>query len=253
MASIQLNNVTVDIPVYNAHGRSLKSAVFQRAVGGHVHARKRGDVIVVRALDDVTAAIASGERIGIVGHNGAGKTTMLRVLAGVYQPSTGSAHSTGEVGSLTDLGAGMDMEATGYDNIKYRSILLGHTYAQAKAQVSDIEAFSELGGYLNLPVRTYSTGMLLRLAFAVTTSIRPAILLMDEMISAGDAAFIEKARQRLRDLISSANILVIASHSEAVIREFCTRTIWLEHGKVMMDGEPEAVLAAYRERSTPAA
>jgi ABC-type polysaccharide/polyol phosphate transport system ATPase subunit len=247
MAKIELLDVTVEIPVYNVRGRSLKSMVFQRAVGGNVSARDRGDVVVVRALDKVSATISSGERIGLIGHNGAGKTTLLRVMSGVYAPTTGSARIEGEVSALTDIMAGIDMEATGYDNIIYRSILLGHTNSQAKALVPDIEVFSELGEYLNLPVRTYSTGMIMRLAFAITTSIRPAILLMDELISVGDASFIEKARQRLKGVITNTSIFVVSSHVEEVILEFCTRVLWLEHGKVMMDGLPEEVLNAYRK------
>lgn len=247
MAKIELHDVIVDIPVYNVRGRSLKSMVFQRAIGGNMRTRERGDVVVIRALDGVSATFSSGEQIGLIGHNGAGKTTLLRVMSGVYAPTTGHARIEGEVSALTDIMAGIDMEATGYDNIIYRSILLGHTNAQAKALVPEIEAFSELGEYLNLPVRTYSTGMMLRLTFAITTSIRPAILLMDEMISAGDASFIEKARARLKDVISSANIVVISSHVEGVIREFCNRVLWLEHGKIRMDGPPDEVLDAYRK------
>ena len=247
MAKIELVDVTVDIPVYNVRGRSLKSTVFQRAIGGHVHARERGDVVFVRALDTLSATISSGERIGLIGHNGAGKTTLLRVMSGVYVPTTGYARIEGDVSALTDVMTGIDMEATGYDNIIYRSVLLGHTNSQAKAMVPEIEEFSELGDYLNLPVRTYSTGMIMRLTFAITTSIRPAILLMDEMISVGDASFIEKARLRLQDVMLNASIFVISSHVESVIREFCNRVLWLEHGKIIMDGSPDKVLEAYRK------
>ncbi len=246
MATINLVDVTVDIPVYNVRGRSLKSMMFQRAIGGHVRARERGDVVVVRALDAVSASFSSGERIGLIGHNGAGKTTFLRVLSGVYAPTMGHAWIDGEVSALTDIMTGIDPEATGYDNIMYRGILLGHTKSQAKALVPEIEAFSELGEYLDLPVRTYSTGMMMRLLFAIATSIRPAILLMDEMISVGDANFVEKARARLESVISKTSILVISSHVEDVIREFCGRVVWLERGKMIMDGAPDEVLAAYR-------
>jgi len=245
MPSIELVNVTVDIPVYNARGRSLKTMVFERAIGGAMQARERGDIVVIRALENVTASFASGDRIGLIGHNGAGKTTLLRVMSGVYQPTTGAARIVGQTGTLTDLMAGMDPEATGYENIVYRGILLGRSYAEAKAHIPEIEAFSELGAYLDLPIRTYSSGMLLRLAFAITTGVRPPILLMDEMISAGDAGFVEKASQRLHDVISSASILVISSHVQNVIQEFCNRVLWLEHGKVVMDGKPDEVLAAY--------
>ena len=250
MAKIELVDVTVDIPVYNVRGRSLKSMVFQHAIGGRVRARERGDVVVVRALDAVSASFSSGERIGVIGHNGAGKSTLLRVVSGVYTPTTGHVWVDGEVSALTDIMTGIDPEATGYENIIYRGILLGHTRSQAKALVPEIEAFSELGEYLNLPVRTYSTGMMMRLLFAIATSIRPAILLMDEMISVGDANFVEKARARLESVISEASILVISSHVESVIREFCKRVIWLEHGKIIMDGASGEVLDAYRKTRT---
>ena len=239
MAKIELVDVTVDIPVYNVRGRSLKSMVFQHAIGGRV-----------RALDAVSASFSSGERIGVIGHNGAGKSTLLRVVSGVYAPTTGHVWVDGEVSALTDIMTGIDPEATGYENIIYRGILLGHTRSQAKALVPEIEAFSELGEYLNLPVRTYSTGMMMRLLFAIATSIRPAILLMDEMISVGDANFVEKARARLESVISEASILVISSHVESVIREFCKRVIWLEHGKIIMDGASGEVLDAYRKTRT---
>jgi ABC-type polysaccharide/polyol phosphate transport system ATPase subunit len=247
MAKIELVDVTVDIPVYNMRGRSLKSMVFRRAVGGNVRAREQGDVVVIRALEKVSATFSSGDRIGLIGHNGAGKTTLRRVMSGVYAPTTGSARIEGDVSALTDIMTGMDLEATGYDNIIYRSILLGHSKSQAKELVPEIESFSELGEYLNLPVRTYSTGMIMRLAFAITTSVRPTILIMDEMISVSDASFIEKARVRLRGLISNANIFVISSHVESVIREFCNRVLWLEHGKVVMDGPSDDVLDAYHK------
>jgi ABC-2 type transport system ATP-binding protein/lipopolysaccharide transport system ATP-binding protein len=251
MAKIELVDVTVDIPVYNVRGRSLKSTVLQRAIGGSVSSRERGDIVVVRALDAVSATISSGERIGLIGHNGAGKTTLLRVLSGVYAPTTGDARIEGDVSALTDIVTGVDLEATGYDNIIYRGILLGHTKSQAKAMVPDIEEFSELGEYLDLPVRTYSTGMIMRLLFAIATSIRPPILLMDEMISVGDASFIGKARERLKGVITNANIFVISSHVEGVIREFCNRVLWLEHGKIVMDGSPEEALDAYRKNAEP--
>jgi ABC-2 type transport system ATP-binding protein/lipopolysaccharide transport system ATP-binding protein len=243
MAKIELAKVTVDIPVYNVRGRSMKAMMFQRSVGGDV--RARGDIVVVRALDEVNMTIVSGDRVGLIGHNGAGKTTLLRVMSGVYVPTGGRARVEGDARALTDVMTGLDVEASGYDNIIYRAILLGHTYKQAKALVNEIEEFSELGDYLDLPVRTYSTGMTMRLAFAITTSVQPSILLMDEMISAGDANFIEKARQRLRNVISNSHILVLASHVERVIREFCNRVVWMEQGKVVLDGPTDDVLTAY--------
>jgi|SRR6185369_12110276 len=243
MTKIVLADVSVEIPVYNVRGRSMKSLVFQRAVGGDM--RARGDIVVVRALENITLTVVSGERVGLIGHNGAGKTTLLRVMSGVYAPTSGAISIEGDVSALTDITTGLDMEASGYDNILYRSILLGHSYAQAKTLVPEIEAFSELGEYLKLPVRTYSSGMMMRLAFAITTSIQPSILIMDELMSVGDASFIEKARARLASVISTSHIMILSSHVERVIREFCNRLLWLEHGRIRMDGSPDEVLAAY--------
>lgn len=244
MASIEFNHVSVDIPIYNASGRSLKKRLIQVATGGQIAADQQGRV-VVRPLEDLTFSLHDGARLGLIGHNGAGKSTLLRLLSGVYVPSHGSARIEGEIGSLIDISLGIDSEASGRENIFLRGALLGMTKAQMNDKMEEIIAFSELGDFIDMPLRTYSSGMHLRLAFSVSTMVRPEILLMDEWLSVGDQGFTHKAESRLAELVQSTNILVIASHSRDLIQKTCNRVLWLEHGKIRMDGTPDAVLPYY--------
>lgn len=244
MASIEFNNVCVDFPIYNADGRSLKKRLLQVATGGQLGADQNGRV-VVRALEGLNFSLKDGDRLGLLGHNGAGKTTLLRLLSGVYVPSTGTANVHGEIGSLIAISLGIDPEATGRENIFLRGGLLGLAKAEINRQLDDIIEFSELGDFVDMPVRTYSTGMHLRLAFAVSTILRPEILLMDEWLSVGDEGFKHKAEERMKGLVQSTNILVIASHSRELILRTCNRAIWLEHGKIRMDGDATSVSKAY--------
>jgi ABC-type polysaccharide/polyol phosphate transport system ATPase subunit len=242
MARISLQQVVIDFPVVNAASRSLQLRLYQ-ALGGKLTSHHR--TVIVRALDSVDLELKDGDRLGLIGHNGSGKTTLLRVLAGVYSPSTGSALIEGRISSFTDLTLGMDPEATGWENIIFRCAFMGLSFREAKRLSSAIAEFSELGEYLDLPTRTYSSGMFLRLAFAISTSIEPDILIMDEMIAAGDAQFIAKAERRLRELVDKANILALASHDTSIIEKMCNKVIWLEHGVIREIGPPAAVLAAY--------
>jgi len=244
MASIRARDVAVEFPVYRGASRSLKKSLLAASTQGNL-AKDALDRVNVVALKDVTLDIEEGERIGIMGANGAGKTTLLKVLAGIYEPTRGRVRAEGRMTALLATSLGLDTDATGRENIVLRGLFMGIHPREMRGRIREIAEFTELGPYLDLPVRTYSSGMMLRLAFAITTSVRPAILLMDEMISAGDAGFIEKARARVRELISNANIFVISSHVQSVIQEFCNRVLWLEHGKVVMDGKPDEVLAAY--------
>lgn len=244
MAFIEFNNVCVDFPIYNATGRSLKKRLIQVATGGQLSEDQQGRVIV-RALEGLSFTLNDGDRVGLLGHNGAGKSTLLRVISGVYEPSSGSARINGEIGSLIDISLGIDPEATGRENIYFRGGLLGMTRSEITHQIDDIIEFSELGDFVDMPLRTYSTGMHLRLAFAVSTIVRPEILLMDEWLSVGDEGFKHKAEARMAELVQSTNILVIASHSRELFLQTCNRIIWLEHGKIHMDGDPESVCAAY--------
>jgi lipopolysaccharide transport system ATP-binding protein len=244
MASIDFNNVSVDFPIYNASGRSLKKRLVQVATGGQLGSNAQGRVIV-RALEDVTFSLRDGDRVGLIGHNGAGKSTLLRLLTGVYSPSSGSAEIVGEIGSLIDISLGIDPEATGRENIFLRGGLLGMSRQEVTRHLDDIIAFSELGDFVDMPLRTYSTGMHMRLAFAVSTTVRPQILLMDEWLSVGDENFKHKAEERMRGLVQTTNILVVATHSRELLMETCNRAIWLEHGRVKMDADPATVAAAY--------
>ncbi|MBP0633991.1 ABC transporter ATP-binding protein [Cupriavidus sp. amp6] len=244
MASIEFKDVCVDFPIYNASGRSLKKRLIQVATGGQLGADQQGRV-VVRALEGLSFTLRDGDRVGLLGHNGAGKSTLLRLLSGVYEPSSGNARIKGEIGSLIDISLGIDPEATGRENIYLRGGLLGMTKAQITSQIENIIEFSELGDFVDMPLRTYSTGMHLRLAFAVSTIVRPEILLMDEWLSVGDEGFKHKAEERMTELVQSTNILVIASHSRDLVLHTCNRVIWLEHGKVRMDGDPQSVVPAY--------
>lgn len=243
MAHIIFEHVNVDFPIYNAKNRSLKNKVLQAATGGKVSFGAEGTII--RSLEDVSFAIHEGERVGLVGHNGAGKSTLLRALSNVYAPTAGRAEIVGEIGSLVDISLGIDSEATGQENIFIRGALLGLKRKEIEERFDEIVEFSELGEFINMPVRTYSSGMHLRLAFAVATIIRPEILLMDEWLSVGDAAFNEKAEKRLNDLVQSSRILVIASHSRELIKKTCNRVMWFEHGKLRLDSTPEVVCKAY--------
>ena len=244
MGHILLNNVSVDIPIFNSQGRSLKKTIMGMATGGRIGLTESGRT-VVRSLDHLNLEIKSHERVGLIGHNGAGKSTLLRVLSSVYEPTEGVAKITGSIGSLIDISLGIDLEATGLENIYLRSALLGIPNKNVDKELNSLVEFTELGDFINMPVRTYSTGMHMRLAFAVSTMISPDILLMDEWLSVGDQSFQEKAENRLNRLIERTNILVIATHSRRLIERCCTRVLWLEHGRLKMDGSPEQVCPLY--------
>lgn len=244
MAEITFENASVSIPIFNANGRSLTSRILQVATGGRLDADPNGHVAVI-ALDNLTFTIRDGSRVGLLGHNGAGKSTLLRALSGVYAPSVGKAIIEGEVGSLIDLSLGINPEATGRENIYIRGALLGLTKREIAQRFDSIVEFSELGDFIEMPVRTYSSGMHLRLAFAVSTVVRPEILLMDEWLSVGDESFRHKAEARLTEIVDSTKILVIATHSRELLEKTCSRAIWLEHGQVKMDGPATEVAQAY--------
>jgi ABC-2 type transport system ATP-binding protein/lipopolysaccharide transport system ATP-binding protein len=248
VASISLRDVFVHIPVYSATGRSLKRH-FIRATTGAKVVSDSGRV-VVKALTGVNLELQHGDRVGLVGHNGAGKTTLLRVLAGVYEPTLGSVSVEGKVIPLFDMGLGIDPDATGYDNVMVRGTLLGIPAGELPALAADVAAFTELGDYLDMPVRTYSHGMYLRLAFGISTGVAPDILLMDEFFAVGDAQFLAKAEQRLGDLIRRAGIMVLASHSDQLIRRFCNKAVWVNAGEVKAFGRAEEVLGAYSKGLT---
>ncbi|ENG0237716.1 ABC transporter ATP-binding protein, partial [Burkholderia multivorans] len=201
--------------------------------------------IVVRALDNVSLRFDSGDRIGLIGHNGAGKSTLLRTMAGIYSPTAGAVVTEGRAVPLLDISLGMDENSTGMQNIRLRGLLLGMSDAEIRAKQQEIAEFSELGDYLDLPMRTYSSGMKVRLGFAVSTSVDAEILLLDEVMGVGDASFMHKAEQRLADLHSRAEIVVLAMHSNSEIRKVCNKVLWMERGQVRAFGDVEEILTAY--------
>ncbi|MBS0599353.1 MAG: ABC transporter ATP-binding protein [Proteobacteria bacterium] len=248
MVGITLQSVSIDFPVYNSRSRGLINTIFghSRREQNRVEAAGMGNVCV-HALHDISLALKPGDRIGLIGRNGAGKTTLLRVLSGVYEPTRGLMAQEGRISSLTDIMLGMDLDASGYDNIVMRGIVMGLDRRAAIALIPEIESFTELGEYLQLPVRTYSQGMLLRLAFAVSTSITPDILLMDEMIGAGDASFVKKAQARINGLIDGVSILVLASHNESILQSFCTTGIMMKRGRIELIAPIDECLLRQRE------
>jgi ABC-2 type transport system ATP-binding protein len=247
VVSIEIEHAYVDFPIFDAKSRSLKKAVLGKAVlgkaGGHIGTESR--VPVIEALRDVNLTLRQGERVGLVGHNGAGKSTLLRLMSGIYEPTRGRALIQGKIAPVFDLGVGMDPELSGYENIMVRGLFLGMTRRQMQQRVDDIADFTELGDYLTMPLRTYSTGMRVRLALGVVTSIDPEILLLDEGIGAVDAEFMAKARDRLNALVARSGMLVFASHSDEFLVELCDTAIWLDHGQVKHHGPLRDVLDNY--------
>lgn len=233
MALLALDDVSVDYPIFGAHADSLKTTLTSAVTGGRI-GRETG-VTVVQAVRNVTLELRDGDRLGIVGHNGAGKSTLLQTLAGVYPPTRGSYRREGSIASLVNPMLGIEREATGYENIMIRGLVLGMSRKAIRAVTPEIAEFSGLGEYLDMPVHTYSTGMMMRLTFAITTSVRADILLMDEWLSVGDAQFRQVAERRIREMVSHSGILVIASHSADLIARECNRVIELSHGAVVRD------------------
>ena len=232
MPHIRAEGIFVEFPIYGAKNRSLKNTFIHTATGGLL-AKDAADRIVVRALNDLSFEFRDGDRIGIVGHNGSGKTTLLRVLTGAYEPVRGSIEIVGRVASMLSISLGMDPEATGYENIFLRAAIMGLKPSEVPPLVDEICEFSELGDYVQMPVRTYSSGMAMRLMFAISTCISSDIVLMDEWLSVGDSAFSEKAQHRLHRLLGRAKILVLASHNEQLIRDNCNKIMRLEHGTIV--------------------
>ena len=232
------------LPIFNASSRSLTNKIVSAATGGALTAQEGGH-LSVEALKDIDLRIEAGDRVGIIGHNGSGKSTLLRLLSGIYEPSSGTIERSGSIASLVDISLGLNGENTGRENILLRAKLMGLSNREIDAKINEIIDFSELGSYIDLPVRVYSTGMLLRLAFSVSTSITADILIMDEWLSVGDDSFSERASERMTGLVDKAEILIIASHKRELIQETCNKVVWLKHGRVRAIGSPEDVVPKY--------
>ncbi|QDH17174.1 ABC transporter ATP-binding protein [Swingsia samuiensis] len=255
MTLVHLEDVYLSFPVFHGASRSLKKTLFSRAknavvapskVGGNMTvADSSSGLVLVEALSGVTFDIHKGERVGLVGHNGAGKSTLLRVLGGIYETGRGVAQIEGDCHALIDPQSGMNPELTGRENLYLFAYRLGLPKEKIPVLEKEVEEFAELGPFFDLPLRLYSSGMGIRLGFALATIPRPQILLMDEWFMAGDQRFQDKARQRLEGMVGSADILVITSHTLSILREWCTRILWMEAGKIRMDGKVDDVLDAY--------
>ncbi len=243
MAHIYLKNVSVEFPISKQKPIFSGKRSLTQIVGGKL--QSKGGVASIKALDKISLEIKEGDRVGLIGHNGGGKTTLLRVLAGVYPPTTGVIKSEGHIASLLDISLGFDMEASGYDNIYLRGLYLGLSKRQITSCIQKISDFTNLGNYLSLPIRTYSSGMLMRLAFAITTEVEPDIILMDEWISVGDSKFMEQAKERLSRFIQTSKIMVLASHSEDLIRSTCNRALLLGQGEILAHGPIDDVYNHY--------
>ena len=242
---IKLTNVDLDYFVYSLRSQSLRSAVFNLAVGGRMY-KAAGDVAAVKALSDINLQINEGDRIALVGHNGSGKTTLLKVIAGIYHPTRGQLSIDGDITSMIAIGAGLDMEATGLRNIHKLGMMRRLSRKVIDSRVDAIAAFSGLGDFLHLPVRTYSAGMLARLMFSVATEFEADILVLDEWLSAGDAAFVQKAGERMNKMVEDAKIMVMATHDHDLVRRVCNRVCELQAGRIAFLGSTEDWMA-YRE------
>jgi lipopolysaccharide transport system ATP-binding protein len=238
-----VQNVSLDFPLYHSNSRSLKKTVLN-SVTGRMGADDRSRV-VVQALRDIDFRLAPGDRLALVGSNGAGKTTLLRVLAGIYEPQAGNVRIRGSLNALLDPNLGMNLELTGRENIMLRGLYHGLNPAAIRRLAEDVAEFADLGDFLDLPVRIFSSGMVVRLGFALATAIRPQVLLMDEWFLAGDANFLEKARSRLEDMVRGAEILVLSTHMPAVVHQWCSRVIWMDQGRIRADGTADTVMAEY--------
>ena len=240
MACIRLEDFSLTFRVRQNRRRSFKEYLVRQMFRESVN-----PVMEVRALQHVDLTVRDGERLGIIGRNGAGKSTMLKVLAGIYPPTGGRLVVEGRVSSLFDLSLGFEPEASGWENIAYRGYLQGETPTTIRSKIQAIADFTELGDFLNLPVRHYSSGMLVRLAFAIATAIDPEILLVDEVLSVGDMSFQTKALQRMRDMMSKARVIVMVSHDLGSIMKFCDRAVWLDEGRVCQIGPTKEIVEAY--------
>ncbi|HVK18948.1 MAG TPA: ABC transporter ATP-binding protein [Fimbriiglobus sp.] len=241
MAKIELDDVSLTFTVRQNRKVTLKEYLLRG-----LFLQSRNPRVAVHALSHLNLSAGDGDRIGVIGHNGAGKSTLLKLLAGVYPPTAGTRDVQGKICSLFDIALGFEHDASGWDNIRYRSYLLGETPRTVKKKMSAIAEFSELGDFLNIPVRYYSSGMLVRLAFSISTAVEPEVLLIDEVLGAGDLAFQIKAKQRMREMMASARLMVLVTHEIPTLEQICNRAIWLQHGSVMMDGKPDDVVAAYK-------
>jgi ABC-type polysaccharide/polyol phosphate transport system ATPase subunit len=238
MSHITLSNVGLCFRIWQE--KRIKDIIIHGS--SHFSKFRNGQI---DAIGDVSLDIADGERVSVIGHNGAGKSTLLKLIAGIYKPTSGSVKTDGKISCMFELASGFEVESSGWENIYLRGIMLGETPKSIREKMDEIADFSELGDYLNMPVKYYSSGMFVRLAFSISTAIKPEILLLDEVIGAGDAAFAAKASKRMAELTGQSKILILVTHGMESAITMTERCVWLEHGNIVMDGRPEDVTHAY--------
>jgi ABC-type polysaccharide/polyol phosphate transport system ATPase subunit len=243
MALIAVDNLSLSYPVYGSDAMSVKSTILNIATGGLI--KKDTKRVFVDALSNVSFSLEKGDRLALIGHNGAGKSTLLRVLAKVYEPTFGNVIIEGKANCLFDLMMGLDLELNGYENIILRGRISGLSKKEAMNLIPSVEEFSELGHFMNMPIKSYSSGMQIRLAFGIITSMFCEILLIDEIINVGDAQFVNKARMQIGKLINQADILVLSTHDFNTIKDLCNKALWLEHGKIIEFGPVNEVINKY--------
>lgn len=238
---INMKDVNLYYPSNAYNATTLKQEIFSK-----LSAKKRISTLEdVHALKNINLQIKDGERVGVIGFNGAGKSTLLKALAGLYPIKTGTIETRGEIRPMFELTLGFDMESTGRENIMNRGLMLGGTPDEVRSKEQEIINFAELGQFIDYPIKSYSSGMLVRLAFAISTSVTGDILLVDEILSAGDINFQAKAKNRMMNIMDRARILVLVLHDMSTIREVCDRTIFLKNGEIIADGKPDEVINIY--------
>jgi ABC-type polysaccharide/polyol phosphate transport system ATPase subunit len=248
MAFIRLRDVSVEFPIYSGGSRSLKKLLLHTTTQGNIGKDAR-DRISVQALSDINLDVRDGDRLALIGQNGAGKSTLLKVLAGIYEPTRGRVHASGRVSALLTSSVGLNPDSTGRENITIRGMFMGVHPRHMRGHVDEIVEFTELGYYIDMPVRTYSAGMLIRLCFAVATAFPPEVLLMDEWLAAGDAGFLAKARRRMESFVSGSSIVVLASHALPLLEEWCSRALLLDQGRIVATGTVGDVAEQYLGRT----
>lgn len=244
MACVEIENVSLTYPVYGANARSFKSMLIDMATGGRLN--NNAGNIVVEALKDVSLKLEKGDRLAIIGHNGAGKSTLLKVLANIYEPTKGRVNVKGSTNCLFDIMMGMDHELNGYENIMIRGMILGLSRVEIRKIIPRVEQFSELGDFMKMPIKSYSAGMKVRLAFGIITNVYSEILLIDEIVNVGDANFVEKAKAQMNNLIHQSEFMVLSTHDTNIVSELCNKALWLEKGSVRGYGPIGEVLENYK-------
>lgn len=240
MSSIRVENLSIKFRIYHDRSPSLKdyfANLFKR--------NGRAAYSDFWAVKDVSFEINAGDRVGIIGQNGAGKSTLLKTLCRVYESFDGKISVDGRIAPLLEIGAGFHPEFTGRENIYLNGSILGYSKQQLKQIEPEVIDFAELEEFIDTPVKYYSTGMYMRLAFSLATAVHPDILVLDEIFAGGDAAFMAKAKARMHALINKADIMIMVSHDHLLVKSLCTRVIWMDHGKLVADGDPENIIDQY--------